>query len=87
MERARVHGKPVIIATEVLHTMIENPFPTKAEVSDISNAVLDGCAATMLSGETAVGKHPFETVRVMRRVVTADSTAWAIASNPDVAVT
>ena len=67
--RARVHGKPVIIATEVLHTMIENPFPTKAEVSDITNAVMDGCAATMLSGETAVGKFPIETVSIMRRVV------------------
>jgi len=71
MNRARHYGCPVIVATEILHTMIENPFPTKAEVSDISNAVLDGCAATMLSGETAVGAHPFEAVQVMRNVVTA----------------
>ena len=68
---ARTHGRPVIIATEMLHTMVQNSFPTKAEVSDITNAVLDGCAATMLSGETAVGDFPRESVRLMREVAEA----------------
>jgi pyruvate kinase len=61
-------GKPVIIATEMLHTMIENPVPTKAEVTDISNAILDGASALMLSGETAVGRFPQAAVETMRRI-------------------
>jgi len=68
LDAARKHGKPVIVATEMLHTMIDNPFPTKAEVSDITNAVLDGCAATMLSGETAIGAHYLKAVETMRIV-------------------
>jgi pyruvate kinase len=68
---ARRTGTPVIVATEMLHTMIDNPYPTKAEVSDITNAVMDGCAATMLSGETAVGDHPAEAISLMRRVLAA----------------
>ena len=63
INKANLYSKPVIVATEMLHSMIDNPFPTKAEVTDISNSVLDGCSATMLSGETAIGKFPEKSVK------------------------
>jgi pyruvate kinase len=73
LANARRAARPVIVATQMLHSMIESPVPTKAEVSDITNAVLEGAAALMLSGETAVGRFPIEAVALMRRVADAAS--------------
>jgi pyruvate kinase len=68
IRKARSRGRFVITATQMLESMIENALPTRAEVSDVANAIYDGTSAIMLSAESSVGKHPVEAVRVMSRI-------------------
>ena len=83
IEKARACGKFCITATQMLESMIENPLPTRAEVSDVANAIHDGTSAVMLSAETSAGKHPIDAVRVMARIAMETESAIARKGFPD----
>ena len=69
IKKCRLAAKPVVVATQLLESMTEEKLPTRAEVSDVANAILDGATHLLLSGETAVGKHPHRVVEMMNTII------------------
>lgn len=78
IQKCYAHARPIIVATQMMESMIENISPTRAEVNDVANAVLDGADAVMLSGETSVGKYPVQVIQAMTKIVTKMEQSEAI---------
>lgn len=78
IRRCIQRSRPVIVATQMMESMIENPSPTRAEATDVANAVLDGADAVMLSGETSVGKHPAKVVEAMNKIIIESEKSYHI---------